>query len=67
MEKITLTVTGMSCAHCETAVVNELTDMGAQTVVASATANTVDITYDPSKVSLDNMKKELQDMGYAVV
>ena len=64
MEKITLQVTGMSCAHCETAIVNELTDMGAAGVAASAENNTVEITYDPAVVSLEAMKNEISDMGY---
>jgi len=64
MEKIILQVTGMSCAHCETAVVNELTDMGATSVIASAENNTVEITYDPTVVTIEAMKAEIKDMGY---
>jgi len=66
MEKIILQVEGMSCAHCEKAVVNALTDMGAHSVSALAKDNTVEITYNPSVLSLDAIKDELDDMGYAV-
>jgi len=64
MEKITLQVKGMSCAHCEKAVVNALVDMGVQCAVANAENNTVEITYDPSILTLDSIKNELNDMGY---
>ena len=64
MEKITLQVKGMSCAHCEKAVVNALVDMGVQCVVANAENSTVEITYDPSLLTLDSIKNELNDMGY---
>jgi len=64
MEQITLQVEGMSCAHCEKAVVNALTDMGAQNVIASAQNNTVEFTYDSAILVLDRIKNELNDMGY---
>ena len=64
MEKITLKVTGMSCAHCEKAVVNGLTDIGAQIVTASAQNNTVEVTYDPATLSPESIKNEINDMGY---
>jgi len=65
MEKITLQVKGMSCAHCEKAVINALTDIGVQSVTASAQNNTVAITYDSSTLTLDSIKNEINDMGYA--
>jgi len=64
MEKITLQVEGMSCAHCEKAVVNALTDLGVSNVIASAQSNTVEFTYDSTVVTLDSIKNELNDMGY---
>jgi len=64
MEKITLKVSGMSCAHCEKAVVNALTDIGANNVNACAQNNTVEITYDQAVLTLDSIKTELNDMGY---
>ena len=64
MKKVTLKVGGMSCAHCEKAIVNALTDIGVQNVIASAQNNTVELTYDSSALSLDIIKGELNDMGY---
>jgi len=64
MEKITLQVMGMNCAHCEKAVINALTDMGAKNVAVSAQSSTVEVTYDPANVTLDSIKNEINDMGY---
>jgi len=64
MEKITLQVKGMSCVHCEKAVVEAVTDLGATDVVASAKNNTVVFTYNPTILPLEDIKEELTDMGY---
>lgn len=66
MEKIVLQVSGMSCGHCETAVINELTDMGVAKVIASAENSTVEIEYDPNVITIDAIKSEIVDMGYVV-
>lgn len=66
MEKITLMVDGMSCAHCEKAIVNELSDMGVYSVVASAPGNVVEVEFDAGVVTLAQIKDELQAMGYTV-
>ena len=62
----TLNVSGMNCAHCEKAVTDGLTEIGVQTVIASADDNTVKISYDPQKVTLSKIKFEIIDMGYEV-
>jgi len=64
MESITLSVTGMSCEHCEKAVVNALTDLGATNIVASAANNSVELTYNPDELPLGTIQSELNDMGY---
>jgi len=64
MEKVTLTVHGMSCAHCEKAVVNGLEDLGASDITASAKANTVEFSHDPVALPLEKIKAEILDMGY---
>ena len=66
MEKATLQVEGMTCAHCEKAVKNTLTDMGAKSVKASAKKNTVEVLYDPDKISLEEIKAEIKELGYHV-
>jgi len=66
MQKITLEVQGMTCAHCERAVQNALSDLGAKTVKASAKKGSVDITFSPETVTLEEIKAEIKEMGYHV-
>jgi len=66
MEKITLQVEGMTCAHCEKAVNNALSDLGVKTVKASAKRRTVDVIFSPDTISLEEIKTEIKEMGYHV-
>jgi len=66
MEKITLQVEGMSCAHCEKAVKNALMDLGVKNVNASAKKNTVEVTFSTDKISLEDIKAEITEIGYSV-
>jgi len=61
---ITLTVNGMSCGHCEKAVVNALIDLGVSSAIASHKTNTVQIEYDPAAVTLEAIKTEIIEIGY---
>ena len=65
METITLTVTGMSCAHCEKAVKNALIDLGALNATASAKSNSVEFSL-PKHINIDTVKNEIIEMGYNV-
>ena len=66
MEAKILKVSGMSCAHCEKAVVNALTDLGVANVIASAKDSRVSFDFDPSKLTLDTIIEEIKDIGYEV-
>jgi len=66
MENVKLNVTGMSCAHCEKAVVMALEDIGAASVKASATEAFVEVAFDPAKLTLEAIKAEIADVGYTV-
>ena len=66
MQKITLNVEGMTCAHCEKAVVNALSDLGVKTVKASAKKQTVDVTFSAESVTLEQIKAEIKEIGYHV-
>ena len=66
MEKIVLQVEGMSCAHCEKAVTNALLDMGAKKVKASAKKNTVEVAFTPETLTVDEIIKEIKELGYHV-
>lgn len=66
-ENITLTAPDISCGHCVMAIQNRLSELeGVENVVASAETKHVDLTFDPSKITLDKIKYELDDEGYPV-
>ena len=67
MKKISLTVEGMSCEHCERAVTNALEDIGVTPVVVSAKKSLVEVEFDEGVVSLEAIKKEIVETGYTVV
>ncbi|HHW02034.1 MAG TPA: copper chaperone CopZ [Thermoanaerobacterales bacterium] len=64
---ITLKVSGMSCAHCKKAVESSVGVLpGVFKVEAVVNQNKVNVSYDPSKVNLDDIKKAIEDAGYDV-
>ena len=66
MQSISLTVTGMSCAHCEKAVTNALKDLGVASITASAKNNMVEVSFDSDKLNIEDIKKEIVETGYVV-
>jgi len=66
MQKETLQVQGMSCAHCEKAVKNALSDLGVKSVKASAKRNEVEVVFSPDTVTLEEIKAEIKEIGYHV-
>ena len=68
MEKVVLNVDGMSCSHCENAVKKAVGALdGIGKVEVDLAGKTVTVDYDASKVSVDNMKVEIEEQGYDVV
>lgn len=68
MEKVTLNVNGMSCSHCENAVKKAVGALdGVSEVIVDLQGKTVEVAYDASKVTIDNIKSEIDDQGYDVV
>ena len=67
MEKIKLTVDGMSCAHCEKAVEDVLAELGAEKVKASAKKGFVKLQFDVSKISPDAIRQGIAGAGYTVL
>lgn len=65
MTTITLNVEGMSCGHCVNSVEGAMKELGATGKVDLA-ANTVTVTYDESKLTLDAIKEAIDDQGYEV-
>jgi copper chaperone len=68
METLTLNVTGMTCGGCENAVKRGLSRLeGVGEVTASHAEATVAVTFDPNRVSPEEIKARIGAMGYTVV
>jgi len=67
MDKTVLKVEGMSCSHCENAVKKAVGALdGVSSVSVDLKGKTVTVEYDSAKVSLDDIKNEIEDQGYEV-
>ncbi|MEW9670243.1 copper ion binding protein [Ammoniphilus sp. 3BR4] len=66
MKEITLQVEGMSCGHCVNAIEGALKELGAAAKVDLA-GKSVSLSYDETKLSLDQIKEAIEDQGYDVV
>lgn len=67
MQNVVLNVNGMSCSHCENAVKKAVGALdGVDKVTVSLENKTVEVAFDGSKVSLENIKSEIEDQGYEV-
>ena len=67
IEKVTLKVTGMSCAACSARIEKAISPVkGVEKVDAVFSSNMVSIEYDPDTVSLDQLKTALAKSGYPV-
>lgn len=66
MDRMTMKIDGMSCAHCVSAVDKALTNLDGVNVekvgIGSAT-----VSYDPSAVSEQAITDAVADEGYSVV
>jgi copper chaperone len=67
LTEVTLTAPDISCGHCVATVKSAV---GALAGVASVEANEatkqVDVSFDPNRVSLDQIEAALDDAGYPV-
>lgn len=67
IEKVTLRVSGMSCAACSARIEKALSSVnGISSVDAVFSSNMVSIEYDPDVISLDSIKVRLAKSGYPV-
>ncbi|WP_078412924.1 copper chaperone CopZ [Priestia abyssalis] len=68
MENVTLTVQGMSCGHCVKAIEGSVGELnGVSKVAVHLSEGKVDVEFDKSKVSLEQIKEMIDDQGYDVV
>ena len=67
MDTVTLRVTGMTCGGCENAVKRALGRLdGVADVAASHAQESVTVTFDPGKTTLDAVKARIAAAGYQV-
>jgi copper chaperone len=67
MERVTVNVEGMSCEHCVKAVTDAVTGLpSVSDVVVDLDEGTASLTYDAAELSLDVVKKAIEDQGYDV-
>jgi copper chaperone len=65
MESVHLNIEGMTCEHCVRAIDNRLRKtpgVEVERVVVGA----VDLRYEPSRISLDEISEVISDEGYTV-
>jgi copper chaperone len=67
MTDITLAVPDMSCGHCKAAVEGELNRLsGVEYSNADVEKGTVEVRYDESRVSTEQLKGAIEEAGYTV-
>ena len=67
MAKIILDVPDISCEHCQRAIEGALTgEPGVTSAKVDVPTKKVYLDYNPSQISLDQVKTILDDEGYAV-
>jgi copper chaperone len=67
MENVTLNVKGMSCGHCVKAVEGSVGELGGVSQVKVNLENgTVDVEFNNSEVTLEQIKESIDDQGYDV-
>lgn len=67
MQNVTLNVQGMSCGHCVNSVEKSVSALtGVEQVKVNLAEGLVDVTFDETQVSLDQIKETIDDQGYDV-
>ncbi|MDR1532780.1 MAG: cation transporter [Clostridiales bacterium] len=68
MEKLILTVDGMSCGHCEIAVQDAVRKLpGIKKAKASRRKKQAQVEYDPALATPEQIVQAIADTGYTVV
>jgi copper chaperone len=66
-DELTLTVTGMTCGGCESAVKRVLSTVpGVSRVHASHATNTVAVSFDPAQTTRQAIASRIESAGYRV-
>jgi copper chaperone len=68
LETIALKVEGMSCNHCVNAIEGNVGKLeGIDEIKVNLSHGIVDVKYNPSTISLDQIKEAVEDQGYDVI
>lgn len=68
MQHVTLNVQGMSCGHCVKAVEGSVGQLaGVNVVDVKLDEAKVNVSFDESQVTLEQIKETIDDQGYDVV
>ena len=63
MKKVTIKIGGMGCEHCKRKIEEYLNGKGVETKVYLEHSN-ASIKYDDTKLTLEDIKKYIEDVGY---
>lgn len=67
MQNVTLKVQGMSCGHCVNSIEGSVGQLeGVSQVSVKLDDAQVEVTFNESQVSLDQIKETIEDQGYEV-
>ncbi|MGE8079929.1 copper chaperone CopZ [Peribacillus loiseleuriae] len=67
MKNITLNVQGMSCGHCVHSIEGSVGQLaGVEQVKANLADAQVEVAFDETQVSLEQIKETIDDQGYEV-
>jgi Cu+-exporting ATPase len=67
LSELTLPISGMTCASCVSHVESALKELpGVSNVTVNLATNKASLSYDPQRVKLDDMRRAVDDVGYAV-
>ncbi|WP_243359849.1 heavy metal translocating P-type ATPase [Fundidesulfovibrio terrae] len=68
MEKLTMPVKGMHCASCSSRIERTVGKMeGVESVAVNLAAETMDVSFDPSIVTLDGITARVAELGFTAV
>ena len=68
MKKITLQVEGMSCGHCVSSIEDNVGEInGVKSITVKLEDGKVEVEFDSNKVTINNVKNEIEELGYEVV
>ncbi|MBI5944719.1 MAG: copper-translocating P-type ATPase [Chloroflexi bacterium] len=67
ISEITLPINGMTCASCVAHVEDALKELpGTSNVLVNLATNKANLSYDPQRVKLNDMRRAVEDVGYAI-